>query len=192
MLVLSTLWAAVLNLCLLAAALAWTPAFWTDATQWLQALPWRTFGTELGALLQMRPADAGAVWALWLCVSAVLLLGALAAYALLKLRAPLGPVAALPPPEVAAMFGQLSSSLQGLQGFGDLDAPVANATSPAPAAPATPAVAQAQGVVAVSTTTMVEDPAPAAIGASLQEIDPELGSSYDALLRELGSAPRAK
>jgi len=188
MFVLSTLWAAVLNLCLLTVALAWTPAFWTDATQWLQALPWRTFGTELGALLQMHPADAGAVWALWFCVSALLLLGALAAYALLKLRSPLGPVAALPTPQVAAMFGQLSSSLQGLQGFGDLDAPVANATRPAPAASA---VAQAQDVIAVSSATVLQDPAPAAIGASLQEIDPELGSSYDALLRELGSAPRA-
>ena len=189
----ATLWAAVLNLCLLVAALAWTPAFWTDAAPWLQTLPWRTFGTELGAMLQMRPADAGAVWALWLCVSAVLLLGALFSYALLKLRPPLAAVAPLPSPEVSVMFGQLSSSLQGLQGFGDLDAPAAKAASPAPAAaPAAPAAAQAQAVVAVSSATVVQDPAPAAIGASLQEIDPELGSSYDALLRELGSAPRAK
>ena len=80
----ATLWAAVLNLCLLTAALAWTPAFWSDAAHWLQALPWRTFGTELGALLQMQPADAGALWALWLCESVVLLLGALGAYVLLK------------------------------------------------------------------------------------------------------------
>ena len=48
----ATLWAAVLNLCLLTAALAWTPAFWSDAAHWLQTLPWRTFGTELGALLR--------------------------------------------------------------------------------------------------------------------------------------------
>jgi hypothetical protein len=86
------------------------------------------------------------------------------------------------------MFGNLSSSLQGLQGFGDLDAPAAKASSPAPAAPAIPV---AQDVHAVSAVT-AQDPAPAAIGASLQEIDPELGSSYDALLRELGSAPRLK
>ncbi len=180
----ATLWAAVLNLCLLTAALAWTPAFWMDAASWLQTLPWRTFGTELGALLQMRPADAGAVWALWLCVSAVLLLGAFAAYALLKLRAPTAILAPLPTPEVAAMFGNLSSSLQGLQGFGDLDAPAAKATSPAPVSPAI-SVAHASSAVSVSTA---QDTAPAAIGASLQEIDPELGSSYDALLRELGSA----
>ena len=180
----ATLWAAVLNLCLLATALAWTPAFWTDAAPWLQTLPWRTFGTELGALLQMRPADAGAVWALWLCVSAVLLLGALAAYVLLKLRVPTAPVAPLPTPEVAAMFGQLSSSLQGLQGFGDLDAPAPRATKAEPAALAS---AIAPGIPAASATP-VQDTAPAAIGASLQEIDPELGSSYDALLRELRSA----
>ena len=184
----ATLWAAVLNLCLLTAALAWTPAFWSDAAHWLQTLPWRTFGTELGALLRMHPVDAGAVWALWLCVSAVLLLGALFSYVLLKLRAPTAAVAPLPTPEVAAMFGNLSSSLQGLQGFGDLDAPAAKASSPAPAAPVSPV---AQDVHAVSAVT-AQDPAPAAIGASLQEIDPELGSSYDALLRELGSAPRLK
>lgn len=184
----ASLWAAVLNVCLLTVALAWTPAFWTDAAHWLQTLPWRTFGTELGALLQMHPADAGAVWALWLCVSAVLLVGALAAYVLLKLRAPTAAVAPLPTPEVAAMFGNLSSSLQGLQGFGDLDAPAAKASSPAPSV-AEISVAQEEHALSA---VMAQDPAPAAIGASLQEIDPELGSSYDALLRELGSAPRAK
>ena len=86
------------------------------------------------------------------------------------------------------MFGNLSSSLQGLQGFGDLDAPAAKASSPAPVAPAIPAAQEVHAVSAI----MAQDPAPAAIGASLQEIDPELGSSYDALLRELGSAPRLK
>ena len=184
----ATLWAAVLNLCLLTAALAWTPAFWSDAAHWLQALPWRTFGTELGALLQMHSADAGAVWAMWLCVSALLLLGALFSYVLLKLRAPTAAVAPLPTPEVAAMFGNLSSSLQGLQGFGDLDAPAAKASSPASAVAAIPVAQEVHALSAV----MAQDTAPAAIGASLQEIDPELGSSYDALLRELGSAPRLK
>lgn len=180
----ATLWAAVLNLCLLATALAWTPPFWSDASHWLQALPWRTFGTELGALLQMHPADAGAVWAMWLCVSAVLLLGAVFFYVLLKLRAPRAAVAPLPTPEVAAMFGNLSSSLQGLQGFGDQDVPAPAAKSPAPVAAA---VSVAHGAYAAGDAT-AKDTAPAAIGASLQEIDPELGSSYDALLRELGSA----
>lgn len=82
------------------------------------------------------------------------------------------------------MFGNLSSSLQGLQGFGDLDAPAAKASSPAPIAPAIPV---AQDAYAAADAT-AQDTVPAAIGASLQEIDPELGSSYDALLRELGSA----
>ena len=184
----ATLWAAVLNLCLLATALAWTPPFWSDADHWLQALPWRTFGTELGALLQMRPVDAGAVWAMWLCVSAVLLLGALFFYVLLKLRALRAAVAPLPTPEVAAMFGNLSSSLQGLQGFGDLDAPAPAAKSPAPVAAAIPVSHEAYAAADAT----AQDTVPAAIGASLQEIDPELGSSYDALLRELGSAPRLK
>ena len=187
----ATLWAAALNLCLLTAALSWTPAFWTDAAHWLQALPWRTFGTELGALLQMRPADAGAIWALWLCVSAVLGVGALASYVLLKLRAPSAALAPLPTPEVVAMFGHLSSSLQGLQGFGDLDAPAPPSTSPPPAVSAL-AAPSAPATEAVATDFVVHDKAPAAIGASLQDIDPELGSSYDALLRELTSAPRAK
>ena len=41
----------VMGLVLLTAALAWTPAFWTDVGPWLQSLPWRTFGTELGAFI---------------------------------------------------------------------------------------------------------------------------------------------
>ncbi|MDH4480729.1 MAG: hypothetical protein QE283_12725 [Rhodoferax sp.] len=192
MFLLATLWAAVLNLALLTAALAWTPAFWTDVGPWLQSLPWRTFGTELGALLQMRPADAGAVWALWLCVSAVLLLGAIGAYALLRMRAITATVAPLPTPEVAAMFGQLSSSLQGLQGFGDLDGdtdtPAPKAANPVPAAAALPSAHGSSALALVA----APEAAPAAIGASLQQIDPELRTSYDALLRELGSVPAPK
>jgi len=180
----ATLWAAALNLLLLAAALAWTPAFWSNAAHWLQALPWRSFGTQALALLQMQAMDASAVWALWLIASAVLLLGALASYALLKLqkpRAPLPAVAPLPTPEVSAMFDQLSSSLQGLQGFGDLGSP--------PQAPP----------MSVPVLTVLAEGAPtaasSAIAASLQEIDPELGTSYAALLRELNTAspnPRTK
>jgi hypothetical protein len=172
----ATLWAALLNLVLLATALAQTPAFWTEPAHWLKALPWRSFGTEAAGLLHMRPVDAPALWALWLCVSAVLLLGALAAYALLKLRAPLPVAAPLPTPEVSAMFDQLSGSLRGLQGFGGLDAPAA-ASSPPQSVPVLTVLAKAPSGAA-----------PASIASSLQQIDPELRSSYDALLRELGAA----
>ena len=171
-----TLWAALLNLLLLAAALAQTPAFGSAPALWLRALPWRSFGTQAAGMLHMRPMDAGALWALWLCVSAVLLLGALAAYALLKLRAPLPAVAPLPTPEVSAMFDQLSGSLRGLQGFGGLDAPAA-ASSPPESVPVLTVLAKAPSGAA-----------PASIASSLQQIDPELRSSYDALLRELGAA----
>jgi len=171
-----TLWAALLNFLLLAAALAQTPAFGSAPALWLRALPWRSFGTQAAGLLHMRPVDAPALWALWLCVSAVLLLGALAAYALLKLRAPLPAVVPLPTPEVSAMWGQLSGSLQGLQGFGGLDAP-------APAPPIPPSVP-----VLTVLATARPGAAPTTIASSLQEIDPELRSSYDALLRELGAA----
>jgi len=175
----ATLWAAALNLLLLCVALAWTPAFWSDAPHWLQALPWGSFGTQALGLLHMQAVDAAAVWALWLCVSAVLLLGALASFALLKRRAPLPAVLPPPTPKVAALLGQLSGSLQGLQGFGGLDAPAA--------APPTP---QSVPVLTTLATLATAKPAPAPsnIAASLQDIDPELGSSYDAVLRELLAA----
>jgi hypothetical protein len=179
MFLIATCWAAVLNLLLLAVALAWTPAFWSGASHWLQGLPWRTFGTELGAVLQMHPAAAGAVWSLWLCVTVVLCVGALALYAALKLRKPLA-AAPLPTPEVAAMFGQLFNSLEGLQGFGASDAP--NPLPPSPGAVS----ASAYSVAAT------QPQPPVALGASLQEIDPELGSRYDALLRELWPAPSVR
>jgi hypothetical protein len=209
MLFIATSWAAALNLIFLVTALAWTPAFWQQPVHWLQALPWRTFASDLDAMLQMQPADAGAAWTLWLCASAALLLGALGFYALLKLRAPAAAAAPLPTPEVAAMFGQLSGSFQGLEGFGDPKAPVLSvpmarsaepvgrnpaAVAEAPAeldAPSRTEVPAARALVPVSPEPR-QDTAPAALAASLQEIDPELGSSYDALLRELGSVARAK
>lgn len=166
----ATLWAAGLNLLLLSVALAWTPAFWSGAVYWLQSLPWRSLGAELTALLHMQAVTAGALWALWLCVSAVLLVGALVAYTQLKLRAVPAPVVPLPAPEVSAMFDHLSSSMQGLQGFGGLEAP----SMPVP-------------VLTVLAKVESED-SPAAIEASLQEIDPELGSTYASLLRELDTS----
>ncbi len=170
-----TFWAAVLNLVLLVIALSWTPAFWTQASTWLSTLPWRTFGTELGGLLHMQAVDAGALWAFWLSETGVLLLGCGWAYLALKRHASKPVVAALPTPEVAQMFGQLSSSLTGLQGFGDLD--------DVPAPPVVPVTAPPVHATPVA--------APTAITAHLQDIDPELGSSFDAVLRELGQTPRA-
>jgi len=178
MVFLATLWAAGLNLLLLLLALAWTPAFWSGTAHWLGGLPWDNFGAELASLLNMHPVAAGALWALWLCVSTVLSAGALVAYALLKLRATPAALAPAPPPEVSAMFGQLSSSLQGLQSFGDLGG--------APPAPSMPVSLP----VPVLTVLAKVDPeaSPSGIAASLQEIDPELGSTYASLLRELSTS----
>jgi len=170
-----TFWVAALNLVLLVIALSWTPAFWTQASHWLSMLPWGTFGTELAGLLQMQAVDTGALWAFWLTETGVLLLGCGLAYLALKRHASKPVIAALPTPEVAQMFGQLSSSLTGLQGFGDLD--------DAPARTAVPVTAPPVHAAA--------DAAPTAIAAHLQDIDPELGSSFDAVLRELGQTPRA-
>jgi len=122
----------------------------------------------------MQPVDAGALWALWLSATVVLSLGGGLAYGVLKRHAPKPAVAALPTPEVAEMFGQLSSSLTGLQGFGDLDE-----TPPKPVGPVPTLQVRAS-----------QDAVPGAIAAHLQDIDPELGSSFDAVLRELGQSPR--
>ena len=170
-----TFWAAALNLVVIIIALSWTPAFWTQPLQWLSALPWRTFGTDFGGLLQMQAVDADALWALWLCVSGVLLIGNAVAFGVLKRHAPKPVVAALPTPEVTQMFGQLSSSLTGLQGFGDLEEAPAKPVGPVPSLQ----------------VPAPQHTAPTAIGANLQDIDPELGSSFDAVLRELGQKPRA-
>jgi hypothetical protein len=101
------------------------------------------------------------------------------------------------------MFGQLSGSLQGFEGFGDLKVPVLSVAIPPSAgpteqdspfgstAPSSNETPMASIVVPASAQPK-QGTAPDALGASLQDIDPELGSSYDALLRELGSVPRAK
>jgi hypothetical protein len=109
-------------------------------------------------------------------VSFLLLVGALLAYVLLKRRAAPASVLPVPAPEVSAMIDQLSSSLQGLQGFGDLGDP--------PQAPSMPVP------VLTVLANLEPEASPAAIAASLQEIDPELGSTYASLLRELDSSGR--
>jgi len=130
--------------------------------------------------------DAGALWALWICVSAVLILGSIVAYALVELNsAPAQASVPIAETKVAAMFDTLSDDMAGLGGFGSLRAdgvaPVAVGQTKA-AAPIEPQ--------AVSSDTSAEPAAPQRakdITASLQQIDPELGSSYGALLRELES-----
>ena len=185
MVFLATLWAAGLNLLLLLGALAWTPAFWSDPARWLGRLPWDNFGAELASLLNMHPVAASALWALWLCVSAVLSAGALVAYTLLKLRATPAAPSPPPPPDVSEMFGNLSSSLQGLQSFGDQ-----GGVPPALSMPASLPVPVLKVLAKVD-----PEASSSAIGASLQEIDPELGSTYASLLRELSTSnpnPRPK
>jgi hypothetical protein len=187
MFLLATLWAALLNTVILAVALAWTPAFWMDAMHWLIALPWRTFGTELGALLQMQSVAASAVWALWLCASTVLLGVGLLAYALVKRHTMPAGGMPLPSPEVADMFGQLSNSLQGLGGFGDVDPPVQKSVKPDLGS-----VSPLAGPPSEPLAGTPHQSTPVALGSSLQEIDPELGASYDALVRELASTAPPK
>ena len=185
-----TFWAATLNLLLLVMALAWAPAFWSQPIQWLSTLPWGSFGTELGGLLQMQTVDAGVLWALWLSVSAALLLGCALAYGTLRRHAPKRAVAALPAPKVADMFGQLSNSLSGLQGFGELDdVPF----KPAGVVPTLQVRVPQQPAPQPSTQQQPaqHQPAPNVLAVHLQGIDPELSSSFDAVLRELGQTPRA-
>jgi hypothetical protein len=185
MVFIATFWAAVINLVLLVVALALHPAS-LDGFHWLRELPWPWFGTELLGMLDMQAVDAGALWALWICVSTVLILGSIMAYALLALNsAPAQASVPIAETKVAAMFDTLSDDMAGLGGFGSLGADGVAPAGAAQAKAATPIEPQA-----VSSDTPTEPAAPQRardITASLEQIDPELGSSYGALLRELES-----
>ena len=191
MVFIATFWAAVVNLVLLVVALALHPAS-LEGFHRLRDLPWAWFGTEVGGMLDMRAVDAGALWALWICVSGALFAGSALAYAILQTGGQPAPAAALAQPPVASMFSDLSTGMQGLDGFGTAAIPalapaaelprhqhpaheihLADAAPDAPAAHTTPQADKAQD-----------------IAASLQQIDPQLSASYDALLRELES-PRS-
>ena len=185
MVFIATFWAAVINLVLLVVALALHPAS-LDGFHWLRELPWPWFGTELLGMLDMQAVDAGALWALWICVSAVLILGSIVAYALVALNsAPAQASVPIPETKVAAMFDTLSDDMAGLGGFGSLGtdgvAPVA-AGQTKPAAPIEPEAIGSAAPAAPAVPQRARD-----ITASLEQIDPELGSSYGALLRELES-----
>jgi hypothetical protein len=93
---------------------------------------------------------------------------------------------------VATMFSDLSTGMQGLGGFGTAEIP---ALAPAAELPRHqhPAheihLADAPPVAPAAPTASQADKAQD-IAASLQQIDPQLSASYDALLRELES-PRS-
>ena len=184
----ATFWIAFVNLLLLVVALAFHPAS-LDGLYWLGDLPWAWFGTELLGMFDMQSVQAGALWALWICMTGVLLVGSALAYAALALAGRSAAMRPAPEPQVAALFGDLSSGMAGLGGFGypnlrDLGV----APSLAPQAP----VADLVDTERDALTASVAAPAASApdIAASLQQIDPQLSASYDALLRELNS-PRS-
>ena len=179
----ATFWAAVLNLLLLVVALALHPQS-LEGFHWMRELPWPWFGTELLSLFEMHTVDAGALWALWICVSGVLLLGAIVAYGVLGLAAKVDAPRAAPEPKVAALFSDLSSGMEGLGSFGKPDSlDLGLAPSLSPQAPRADVVNTERDAPLDS----VPRPASSApdIAASLQQIDPQLSASYDALLREL-------
>ena len=183
MVFIATFWAAVVNLVLLVVALAMHPAS-LDGFHWLRELPWAWFGNELQGALDMQAVDAGALWALWIVISSVLLAGSALAYAMLEMDAKPAPVAQ---PQVAAMFSDLSNGMEGLKGFGTAAIP---ALAPAAELPrhqhAAHEIHLADAAPHSPATPLVPAPDKAqAIAATLQQIDPQLSASYDALLREL-------
>lgn len=183
MVFIATFWAAFFNLVVLVLALAVHPAS-IDGLAWLRELPWEWFGTELLGALDMHPVEAGALWALWLCVSGLLLAGSMIVYAVTVISAPPTPVASAVQPQVAAMFSDLSSGMDGLEGFGTAPIP---ALAPASELPRQPRAAPemlattSKPFAAMSIASRNDQD----IAATLQHIDPQLSASYDALLREL-------
>lgn len=183
MVFIATFWAAVVNLVLLVVALALHPAS-LDGLAWLRDLPWEWFGTEMAGMLDMQAVQAEALWALWLSTSGVLLLGAALAYGAVKVGARSAPAAPAVQPQVAAMFSDLSSGMEGLGGFGT--------AFPAALAPAADLPRQSHAAHDLGLADLAPSaPSPPApdkgqdIAATLQQIDPQLGASYDALLQEL-------
>lgn len=181
----ATFWAAVINLLLLVVAVALHPAS-LDGLHWLRDLPWPWFGTELLGMFDMQSLDAGALWALWICVTGALLVGSNVAYVALELAGRSAAMRPAPELQVAALFGDLSSGMAGLGGFGNSE------LRDLGVAPSLARQAQTADVVDTERDTpAVSISAPAAsapdIAASLLQIDPQLSASYDALLRELKS-----
>ena len=179
MLFIASFWAALINLALLVFALAFNHQALANPA-WFLELPWPWFGTELAAVLDMQPVEAGALWALWMGVSALLCLGSGLSYAFAAQAARAAKRPPAPTPQVAAMFDQLSSGMEGLGGFGDHDL---RNLQPASATP----TLVVEPVLNPAPAAKVPDAPPVeSIAVSLQHIDPQLRSSYEALVKELG------
>ena len=186
MVFIATFWVAVVNLVLLVVALALHPAS-LDGFHWLRELPWVWFGSELQGALDMQAVDAGALWALWICISGVLLVGSALAYLLVEISAKPAPATPVAKPQVAALFSDLSTGMEGLNGFGTAAIP---ALAPAAELPRHQHAAQEISLADVTPNAPAAPIAPPpdkgqAIAATLRQIDPQLCASYDALLREL-------
>ena len=179
MLLIASFWVALVNLVLLVCALALNHEALSNPA-WFMELPWPWFGTELAGALEMQPVEAGALWALWLAVSVLLCLGSGLNYAFAAQAARAAKRPRAPTPQVAAMFDQLSSGMEGLGGFGEHDLRNLQPASAPPARAAEPVLD------AAPLSKQAGAHAAASIAVSLQHIDPQLRSSYEALVQELG------
>lgn len=179
MLLIASSWVALVNLVLLVCALALNHEALSNPA-WFMELPWPWFGTELAGALAMQPVEAGALWALWLAASVLLCLGSGLNYAFAAQAARAAKRPRVPTPQVAAMFDQLSSGMEGLGGFGGHDL---RNLQPAAASPVqAPEPVRDSGRPPMGVGVL----AGASIAASLQHIDLQLGSSYEALVQALG------
>jgi len=155
-------------------------------------LPWAWFGSEVMGVLDMQVVEAGALWALWICVSGVLLVGSAFGYAFVQMGDKSVPAAQVAQPQAAAMFSDLRTGMEGLGGFGTAEIP---ALAPAADVPGHQHLPHEIHLADAAPLACDEHPSPQAdkshdITASLEQIDPQLSASYDALLRELES-PRS-
>jgi hypothetical protein len=191
MVFIATFWVALVNLVLLFVALALHPAS-LEGLHWLRDLPWAWFGSEVMGVLDMQVVEAGALWALWICISGVLLVGSAFGYAFVEMGDKSVPAAQVAQPQAAAMFRDLRTGMEGLGGFGTAEIP---ALAPAADLPGHQHLAHEIHLADAAPLACDEHPSPQAdkshdITASLEQIDPQLSASYDALLRELES-PRS-
>jgi hypothetical protein len=191
MVFIATFWVALVNLVLLFVALALHPAS-LEGLHWLRDLPWAWFGSEVMGVLDMQVVEAGALWALWICISGVLLVGSAFGYAFVEMGDKSVPAAQVARPQAAAMFRDLRTGMEGLGGFGTAEIP---ALAPAADLPGHQHLAHEIHLADAAPLACDEYPSPQAdkshdITASLEQIDPQLSASYDALLRELES-PRS-